>query len=344
MRKRPKPKKPSIVFICGTAIAASKKGEQLWIPSETLLEFRLQQPAPLPVAARIDYSEHRLASMLRNFAYPFVLFRPCVFLARRRIRFNQFEQNAFDISIGLAGALRIASAYTYKGDQMGIEIGSPRKSEGVCRSKTLTQRVLCVLLVGAGCFAASILCLGQEKQGAAEPPASRNSQVKADSPNTADQSAQPTAPAKPETQPEKKKKLGGPGAFVVAPIPISSPAIGSGIVPVVGYIFPFSTKDKVSPPSTVGVAGLITNNGSRGFVVGGQLFLKENTYEITSGFAHGNVNYKNTATDLRRVSSYPCSRLVRATSVNSCAASGGNCFWALDLSLDVRLLRSGRIV
>lgn len=34
----------------GTAIAATKKGEQLSIPSETLLEFRLQQPAALPVA------------------------------------------------------------------------------------------------------------------------------------------------------------------------------------------------------------------------------------------------------------------------------------------------------
>ncbi len=33
----------------GTAIAASKKGQQLSIPSESLLEFRLQQPAPLPV-------------------------------------------------------------------------------------------------------------------------------------------------------------------------------------------------------------------------------------------------------------------------------------------------------
>jgi outer membrane lipoprotein SlyB len=32
----------------GTAIAASKKGQQLSIPSESLLEFRLQQPAPLP--------------------------------------------------------------------------------------------------------------------------------------------------------------------------------------------------------------------------------------------------------------------------------------------------------
>jgi len=35
----------------GTAASAAKKGEQLSIPSETLLEFRLQQPAPLPVSA-----------------------------------------------------------------------------------------------------------------------------------------------------------------------------------------------------------------------------------------------------------------------------------------------------
>jgi hypothetical protein len=33
----------------GTAIAASKKGQQLSIPSETLLEFRLEQPVTLPV-------------------------------------------------------------------------------------------------------------------------------------------------------------------------------------------------------------------------------------------------------------------------------------------------------
>jgi hypothetical protein len=32
----------------GTAVAASKKGQQLSIASETLLEFRLQQPASLP--------------------------------------------------------------------------------------------------------------------------------------------------------------------------------------------------------------------------------------------------------------------------------------------------------
>jgi hypothetical protein len=34
----------------GTAVAASKKGQQLQIPSETLLEFRLQQPVSLPIS------------------------------------------------------------------------------------------------------------------------------------------------------------------------------------------------------------------------------------------------------------------------------------------------------
>src|SRR6516165_3070871 len=34
----------------GTAIASSKKGEQLQIPSESLIEFRLEQPASLPLA------------------------------------------------------------------------------------------------------------------------------------------------------------------------------------------------------------------------------------------------------------------------------------------------------
>jgi hypothetical protein len=35
----------------GTAVAATKKGEQLKIPSESLLEFRLEQPVALPVAS-----------------------------------------------------------------------------------------------------------------------------------------------------------------------------------------------------------------------------------------------------------------------------------------------------
>ena len=130
------------------------------------------------------------------------------------------------------------------------------------------------------------------------PPANSGQEVTPPPPKAADQSEQKTAPAQPQTQPEEKgtekkgtKKHELEEGLVVAPIPISSPAIGQGIVPVLGYVFPFSRADKVSPPSLVGAAGLITNNGSRAFVVGGQLFLKENTYEITSAYVHGNINY-----------------------------------------------------
>jgi hypothetical protein len=35
----------------GTAVAASKKGQQLQIPSESLLEFRFEHPVALPVAS-----------------------------------------------------------------------------------------------------------------------------------------------------------------------------------------------------------------------------------------------------------------------------------------------------
>jgi hypothetical protein len=34
----------------GTALSATKKGEQVSVPSETLLEFRLEDPAELPIA------------------------------------------------------------------------------------------------------------------------------------------------------------------------------------------------------------------------------------------------------------------------------------------------------
>ena len=81
------------------------------------------------------------------------------------------------------------------------------------------------------------------------------------------------------------------GSFVVAPLPISSPALGTGIIPVLGYIFPFRKDDKVSPPSVVGIAGLATNNGSRGFGAYTDLFMKEDTYRITAAYVRGNLNY-----------------------------------------------------
>ena len=64
------------------------------------------------------------------------------------------------------------------------------------------------------------------------------------------QAGQPSQPTETKTAPEKKKKKKFPprGAFVAAPLPIVSPAIGAGIIPGVGYIFPFGKDDKLSPP------------------------------------------------------------------------------------------------
>ena len=80
-------------------------------------------------------------------------------------------------------------------------------------------------------------------------------------------------------------------SLVIAPLPISSPALGSGIVPALAYIFPLSKSDKSSPPSLVGAVGLVTDNGSSGFVVGGEFYFRENTYRATAVFVRGNLNY-----------------------------------------------------
>ena len=89
----------------------------------------------------------------------------------------------------------------------------------------------------------------------------------------------------------KRKHFPCRGAIVAAPLPIVSPAIGSGIIPVLGYIFPISEHDKVSPPSIIGAGGLITDNGTRGFGLYGDLYYKEDRYETTALYVHGNINY-----------------------------------------------------
>lgn len=81
------------------------------------------------------------------------------------------------------------------------------------------------------------------------------------------------------------------GAFVIAPLPISSPALGVGVVPVLAYIFPTSTGDKTSPPSVLGAVGLVTDNGSRAIALGGDIYFKQNTYRTTTIYARGNLNY-----------------------------------------------------
>jgi len=99
-----------------------------------------------------------------------------------------------------------------------------------------------------------------------------------------DASARPSAQDKQSAETKRQA-----GAFVIAPLPISSPALGSGVVPVFAYIFPAS--DKTSPASLVGAVGLVTDNGSRAMALGGELYLKGNTYRTMAVYARGNLNY-----------------------------------------------------
>ena len=108
---------------------------------------------------------------------------------------------------------------------------------------------------------------------------------------SASQTAQSPVSSQAQGKPKQEERTGRRGSLVVVPLPISSPALGTGLVPVLGYIFPLRKNDKVSPPSVVGVAGLVTNNGTRGFAAYGDLFLRGDTYRITSLYVRGNLNY-----------------------------------------------------
>jgi hypothetical protein len=106
---------------------------------------------------------------------------------------------------------------------------------------------------------------------------------------TAEDHAQDSSGSVQQSASTGSKQAGG--SFVIIPLPISSPALGSGIVPILAYIFPLERGDKTSPPSVVGAAGLVTNNGTRAFVLGGEFYFRENTYRTTAAFARGNLNY-----------------------------------------------------
>jgi hypothetical protein len=93
-----------------------------------------------------------------------------------------------------------------------------------------------------------------------------------------------------QTSGKGKQKKEKRGSLVIAPIPISSPAFGSGLFLIAGYVFKFDPEDDVSPPSWAGVAGAYTNNGTRALALGSHLYLKENKYQTTFAVIKGRAN------------------------------------------------------
>jgi Omp85 superfamily domain len=103
-------------------------------------------------------------------------------------------------------------------------------------------------------------------------------------------SGQSPQPAKSDANDDDVNKPEKRGSLVIAPIPISSPAFGSGLLLITGYVFKLNERDQVSPPSWLGGAGAFTNNGSRGLALGGRLYLQENKYQTTFAFIKGRAN------------------------------------------------------
>jgi len=102
------------------------------------------------------------------------------------------------------------------------------------------------------------------------------------------QSQTKSDPSKEAPSGKKKERR---GAFVVAPIPISSPALGTGVTVAVGYIFPLRKDDKVSPPSIIGGGALFTDNGSRGFAAASELYFAQDRYHVVSGLVGADLHY-----------------------------------------------------
>src|SRR5829696_2469483 len=133
-------------------------------------------------------------------------------------------------------------------------------------------------------------CMTVRSQSPSPPPANQTkegSQSSAPSDQAKDHA--PASATQKDQEPEKEKQEKR-GSLVIAPIPISSPAFGSGLLLITGYVFKLNEQDKTSPPSWLGGGGVFTNNGTRGLVLGARLYFQENKYQTTMAVAKGSAN------------------------------------------------------
>jgi hypothetical protein len=143
---------------------------------------------------------------------------------------------------------------------------------------------LWILIVPAALSQMQVIPDRDESSGTIDDPVSRGRE-----PGEADPQDDPKAdPArKPNASGQGEAKR---GEWIAAPIPISNPAIGSGLEWVAAYLFKFHKDDKVSPDSIIGTGGLFTNNGSWGVAVAAKLYLKEDRYRLTAGGGTAGIN------------------------------------------------------
>jgi len=154
----------------------------------------------------------------------------------------------------------------------------------------MTDSVLKVLLISLIVTGSGNIAMAMGQKGA-ELVRSTSTQEPSPSPSPGPSPAPGSSKAAPQNQPAAKPPKQKRGQFVIAPIPTTSPTVGSGLVFVLGYVFKLKEDDNVSPPSAIGAVAAFTSNGSRGGGIGGRLYFAENKYQTTFAFGKGRVNY-----------------------------------------------------
>lgn len=94
-----------------------------------------------------------------------------------------------------------------------------------------------------------------------------------------------------QTGPSTAGEKAAENEFVIAPIPLSNPAIGSGLGIAAVYTLARKPGEKASPPTTLGAGGFYTSNGSWAGGAGVKLYLKEDRYRVTLASALGDIRY-----------------------------------------------------
>jgi surface antigen Omp85-like protein len=153
------------------------------------------------------------------------------------------------------------------------------------RNRRLSRRMSPLLILGFA-IANVTIATAQPCNSEFGPVSQENKQQSQSSTNVNDDPSDSTKQEDDQKNPKDEKR----GSLVIAPIPISSPAFGSGLLLIVGYVFKVNQEDKTSSPSWFGGAGAFTNNGSRGLALGSRLYFSENKYQTTVAVIKGRVN------------------------------------------------------
>jgi hypothetical protein len=158
-----------------------------------------------------------------------------------------------------------------------------------------------LVLMGGWCFNTLAATAPTEAYGAEEPVqevdaateggGGQNSQAPRDAANVQRSQSETAKEGFPDQNQVNSPNSAKKGEWLLAPIPISSPAIGSGLEWAVARLFAFDKKDEVSPASTIGIGGIFTNNGSLGIAVGSRLYLKQDRYRIAGAIASASINF-----------------------------------------------------